>query len=432
MSLGTTRGTGFGRVLRGPRRSLGAALATAAVLVAAPALTPPAAAEERCDVNNPRLIDSEPSLPLIRMGVPQAWQQVGTTGKGVTVAVVDSGVEADNRHFTTIGETVLPGRSFVPGDESGDGRTDVYAHGTGVAGTIAAGPVEGSKVYGAAWRAKILPVRVYARESVNGEEVPEAERPSTVRMADGIRWAALKGADVINVSMSTQSDENLDYLEAAVRFAVSRDAVIVASGGNRPTGTEPHSARYPAAFPGVIGVAASDPSDQITESTVHGSHIDVAAPGQRVLTTFLDADDCIVGADQPYTSYATGYVSGVAALLRERYPKESAETIAYRIMASADRPQRGERDDLRGWGIVQAYQALTMTLDPNRLGPPFPGAEEEDRTRATPVVGPVRAATDPLEPVRQQALWWSILGAGLVSLALVLRPWAHRHLARRD
>jgi hypothetical protein len=244
-------------------------------------------------------------------------------------------------------------------------------------------------------------------------------------MAAGIAWAVRHGADVINVSMSTRpSDAALPALKAALDLAHRKDVVVVASGGNQDQDAPFTQVRYPAGGRGVIGVAASNPTGGVDDWSIHGPQNDVSAPGANVLISFHANGDCLAGQDHAYTSWATGFVSGLAAQLRERYPKESADQIAYRIMASADRPRLSERDDVEGWGEIRPYSALTMSIDPNRPGPPLPGAATGPKQQAvkSPVT-PLAARTDPLAPAREQALWWGLAAVGLCALALVTRPW---------
>ncbi len=391
-----------------------AAAASLAVATSAVATASPATAEVACDETGRRYVD-EASDNLVRLAVGRAWQL--STGAGVTVAVVDSGVAADNAHLR---ENVRRGRSFVPGDADPSGRTDLWGHGTAVAGLVAARYVEGSALFGLAPDAQILPVRVFvAEQTESGLPLPADQVPDVGRMAQGIAWAAENGADVINVSMSTRKD--LPALRSAVRRAVRNDIVVVASGGNRGE-DDVDGPRFPAAYPGVIGVAASDPQGAVTDASIHGPHIDVHAPGQEVLAPYKSGGDCLVGLDKPHSSYAAAYVSGLAALLRAEYPDESAAEIAYRITAGANRPLRGSRDDLRGWGMIQPLEALSLTLDPGRPGPALPGGPRQTIRPAAADLPPIRAQGDPLADVREQVLWWLLLGSGAVGLALVLRP----------
>lgn len=407
------------------RRSRAAAVLAAGVLsVTAPVLghASPAHAEVSCESGTTRYVDT-PSYPLARLGIGLSWPLA--TGEGVTVAVVDSGVEAGNAHLE---EAVVPGRSFVPGDSDPTGRTDIWRHGTAVAGIIGARAVEDSAVVGVAPDATIVPVRVYAQESTDGFVATAGERPELDRMAAGIAWAVERGVDVINVSMSSRASS--PALERAIAEAVRRDIVVVASGGNRPVEETEDGPRYPAALPGVIGVAATDTADRVTDYSIHGEHIDVAAPGQDVLTTFLDNGDCLVGTDNAYSSYATAFVSGLAALLREEYPRASGEEIAYRIMAGADRPRRDQRDDLRGWGLVQPLESLTMTLDPTRPGPRLEGWEDVSPSAGGQAAPRLTTSDDPLAERRQALVWWVLLGGGFVAIALIVRPLA-AHASRQ-
>lgn len=403
------------------RTGVAAALLAGPATVASASPASAAADEQSCEVGVTRYVEDS-SYAISSLSIPQTWGLA--TGKGVTVAVVDSGVDSGNAHLRG---AVLPGTSFVPGPPT----QDLLGHGTGVAGIIAARFVDGSALIGAAPEAKILPVRVFQDEDTTGSR-PVAYPPDTRRMARGIAWAVRNGADVINVSMSTRpTDDALPELKAALDLARRKDVVVVASGGNQDVDEAFTQVRYPAGGDGVIGVAATNQASEVDNWSIHGAQNDVSAPGALVLISYHANGDCLAGKDHAYTSWATGFVTGLAAQLRQRYPKESADQIAYRIMASADRPRMSERDDVQGWGQIRPYSALTMTLDPNRPGPPVPGAapKAEPKPAGSPV-SPLTARPDPLAPARGQALWWGMAAVGLCALALVLRPWLGR-LGRR-
>jgi len=393
-------------------------LAATGLLVAGLGVPTAAQADEadlqECTVGVTKLVkDPGLSNALTMISAPQSWRLA--TGKGVTVAVVDSGIDADNVHLS--GRT-RPGFSLL-GD---DGRDDDHGHGTLVAGIAAAKEVKGSAVIGAAPDATLLPVRVYDYPATDGITAPR-QPLSAGGIAQGIRWAADHGADVITVAISSAPDvEGIGEQRDAVRYALAKDAVVVAAAGNSPEGAPITMPRYPAAFPGVIGVAAVNPSGSVDDYSIHGPHVDVAAPGQNILTTFYGNGDCLVGTDHPYTSYATGFVAGVAAQLREKFPDESNDMIAWRMLSTAQRDELGARSDEAGWGLVKPYDALSVIPDPTRPGPPLPGAPKVQRAAEESGLAARPDRPDPMVAVRREAAWWSLAAVGLAGLALLLRP----------
>ncbi len=406
-----------------------AAAVAAGALLAVPA---PAAATEtgegECPLADDPFIDQR-SAAIINLGFPQSWRLA--TGAGVTVAVVDSGVDVDNLHLGP--DVVLPGTSFVRGPGvAADGRSDLYGHGTAVAGVIAARAIDGSGLVGTAYDAKILPVQVFVDEGDDDDY--DTGEPSSALMAAGIRWAADNGADVINVSMSTDAeDADLQTLTQALDHAHDKDVVVVASAGNHAPASQDDAltaSRFPAADENVIGVAATNAGGVVDAYTVHGAGSDVAAPGEDVLVASLgNRGDCVGGADRPYSSWAAPFVAGLAAQLRELYPKASAEEIVYRILASADRPRLGYSDPVQGWGQIRPYEALSMTIDPMIPGPPLPGRLKRERPEATTDVEALGAPVDPWADAREAALWWGLGGVGLTALALIVRPVTRRRPA---
>ena len=408
-------------------RALVAATVGAGVVLSPVLGAPPAMADD-CTSGSTGYVTSASSA-LTSLGVPASWNLA--TGKGVKVAVVDSGVDPSNPHLKG---AVVAGGSFVPGTPS-DGREDAFGHGTAIAGIIAARPISSPKsgLVGVAHDATILPVRVfYADKNPSDPDAQVPNPPDALRTAEGIRYAVQHGAQVINVSISVPP-ENVDVpvLRSAVDLALRKNVVVVASAGNSDDGSYVSQKRFPAAFAGVIGVSATNATGAVDNYSVHGPQVTVAAPGADVLLTPRGPGDCNSGTT-PYTSWATAFVSGLAAQLRERFPRESVAQIAYRIEASADRPRLGERDDITGWGVIQPYDALTMTFDPDRPGPRLPGgAAPRLREASSSTVQRVGVATDPLAPARRASLWWTLGAVGLGALALVMRPLAGRARARR-
>lgn len=369
-------------------------------------LAPSAHAEVRdCTEGQTRFVaDSPPALS--RLAASRSWTV--STGRGVVVAVVDSGVAATNAHFPR--GSVLAGKSFV----GGKATTDETGHGTAIAGIIAARDLgEKSGVVGLAKGATILPVKI-----TGGESPGDEEQQRSANLARGISYAVSAGADVINLSLSTTS--NRPDVRAAVASAVKAGIVVVASAGNRGQAADVKDGlRYPAANPGVIGVTATDGRDVVTESSIHGPQVDLAAPGDDVITTFRAWGDCVFSQETQSSSYATAYVSAAAALLRQRFPSASPAEIAYRLEATASRGSRTTRDDVSGWGVVQPFEAMTAVLDDTVAGPVAPGAKP--RVTPPPEVSMIdlTPARDPRAGDRATVLWL-LLGAGASVLGLAM------------
>lgn len=288
-----------------------------------------------------------------------------STGKGVTVAIIDSGVSTENPHLA---DAVVEGKSYIPDDDS-KGRKDVYSHGTIVAGIIGARRIKGSSVVGLAPDAKIMPIRVFkALREENGQTTGNAD---LFTLADGVRYAADHGAQVINISMSDTHD--LPAMQDAVKYADKHGALVVASAGNRLTSSSTvDGMRYPAAYPEVVGVSAVTMELTSTEDAIHGTQVDVVAPGANVASTIPNGVDCGFN-DGSSTSYATAFVSGQAALIAERYPDETPAQWKQRILTTANRSHPDERDDEYGWGVIDPIASLNVALSDNLRGPNING-----------------------------------------------------------
>ena len=382
--------------------SLAAGVTTPAAAVPAAALP---AAGEPCEEGRTLYVTDTPA-GLIRLGARKAWTLA--TGRGVTVGVVDSGV-ARNAHFPA--GSVLDGTSVV----GGSARTDGRLHGTAVAGIIAARSLgTTSGVEGLAPDARILPVKVVPDEQ-QAQDGPDTDAGT---LAEGITYAVDHGARVVNVSLSTGTDDA--RLRAAVAHARARKVLVVASAGNTTQDAPVRAPRYPAAYPGVLGVAATDASDRATATSVRGTHVDVAAPGVQVLTTYGAWGDCYLDSDAGSTSYATAYVSAAAALLAQRFPAEGPDLWAHRLEVTAARDRRDARDDAVGWGVVQPVEALTAVLDAGMAGPPLPGSTPQPRATVATTRLAVADVPDPAAADRRQVLWVAVAaGTALLGLALV-------------
>jgi type VII secretion-associated serine protease mycosin len=265
----------------------------------------------------------------------QVWRI--NRGSGVTVAVVDTGVDA--RHVDLAGR-VRAGAGFV-GVTGDDGRTDVSddSHGTSMAGIIA-GTGLGGGMAGLAPEATILPVRV----SLNSAMTPLA-------VAKGIFYAVDHGAAIINVSAETvQPDPNL---KAAVDYAIGRNAIVVASAGN--SGQHGNPVMYPASFPGVVSVSGVDAGNRLWSGSESGPQITLAAPAADVYST-SDNGGYLRGNG---TSYAAPFVAAAAALVWSHYPRLTAPEVVRQLIDTADHQGDAVRTDLFGFGIVDPLRAVT-------------------------------------------------------------------------
>lgn len=369
---------------------------------AAPAGIVAQATGDQCTADT-RLTTRPPAFQTLQ--AERAWSV--TRGGGATVAVVDSGVSPASPHLAG---AVLEGTNLVDDKTDKHGLVDLFAHGTALAGQIAARPISGSGVEGLAPDAKILPVRVYSGR--DEENVKAGTAPDIGRLAEGIRYAADHDAQIINVSLSTTTDD--PRLSAAVSYAVAKGSLLVASADNRDTDGEPDGVRYPAGYDGVIGVAAVGLEGTVTGHSIRGPHVSLSAPGQNVLSVSPTGGDCIFSADEASTSYAAAYVAAAAALVAAAHPDETAAQWTYRLEQTARRADPDSRDDVSGWGVVQPYSALTLVPGADLRGPDNPFVAADDQTAAAATAPPV--VVDDLPPMNAQA--WALTSVvGVLALA---------------
>ncbi|MFF8291787.1 type VII secretion-associated serine protease mycosin [Streptomyces sp. NPDC016309] len=279
-----------------------------------------------------------------------AWDT--TKGEGVTVAVLDTGV--DDTHPDLAGN-VLPGKDLI-GFGARRGDRPWARHGTAMAGIIAGhghGPGGEDGVLGIAPEAKILPVRVI----LEGGDPARTKARNTrgTALAQGIRWAVDQGADVINLSLGDDSESaHPDAGEdAAVQYALSKGAVVVASAGNG--GDKGDHISYPAAYPGVIAVTAVDRYGTHAAFSTSRWYATVSAPGVDII---------IADPDRKYyegwgTSAASAFVSGAAALVKAAHPGLTPAQVKKLLTDTArDRPRGGGHDIDKGYGTVDPAAAI--------------------------------------------------------------------------
>ncbi|GAB2877276.1 type VII secretion-associated serine protease mycosin [Streptomyces mayteni] len=321
-----------------------AALALALGTVLAAPLLPGAAPAARADS-----IRDQQQWALDAVNAPEAWES--TRGDGITVAVLDTGVDADHPDLVgAVGDGVdLVGMGAGPGDPTW------AAHGTAMAGIIAGrghGAGRGSGVIGVAPQATILPVRVLLEDDDPQRE--EAREARAGALAEGIRWAVDQGADVINLSLGDDSESAHPDPEedAAVRYALDKGAVVVASAGNGGERGDPVS--YPAGYPGVIAVAAVDRTGGPAEFSTRRWYATLSAPGKDVI---------VADPDGRYyagwgTSAAAAFVSGSVALMLAANPELTPAQVRRVLVETAQQPPEGGRNDAVGAGLVDAAAAI--------------------------------------------------------------------------
>jgi serine protease len=300
---------------------------------------------------------------LTRIQADRAWSLA--TGAGVTIAIVDTGVDLGH---PDLAEKIVtyPDADFVDGKGDEDGPQDEAGHGTHVAGIAAAVTGNDVGVAGVAPGAAILPVRV-----LDGNDT---ERTS--RIAAGVRYAADKGAEVINLSLAYSAPGHVDSITGsmkpvheAITYALSKGAVVVASSGND---TLPVCAE-PAAVSGVLCVGAVDRSDRpayYTNFDSRRSKSYLVAPGgdqsiscaNDILSTYLRGAARSCSSFDGYeadagTSMAASFVSGVAALLSSKGLKND-EIVACLLSQTDDLGPPG-RDPVFGYGRVNALKAVS-------------------------------------------------------------------------
>ncbi|MGW1378649.1 S8 family serine peptidase [Streptomyces sp. NPDC002446] len=332
--------------------------------------------------------------PLKAFDAESVWKV--STGKGVTVAVIDDPVNSDHPDLKG---NVLPGKDIAQGGPAN--RESVNNHGTSMASIIAghghgAGNSQGVK--GLAPGAKILPVAIPGED-----DVPDPNAGDS--LAEALRYAVDHGASVINLSVTFPflTEEQ----KQALSYAMKKDVFIAAGTGN--DGSE--RLNKLAAYPGVVGVGAVDKTGKVWERSNYGQETMVSAPGTLIRAA---------GANKPYvlsngTSDATAYVSGAAALLRSKYPDLTAGQIANRLVKTAGLPAGKEGTNLPdphyGYGFIKPYSALTKDIPAGPKNGPLKTPETEPSAATGGATAPGASGTGGDQASDQKE---SGLGAGVI------------------
>ncbi|MEU2334065.1 type VII secretion-associated serine protease mycosin [Streptomyces sp. NPDC006654] len=343
---------------------------------------------------------------LSALHLDEAWRT--TKGRGVTVAVLDTGVEAD--HPDLVGN-VLPAKDMI-GFGARQGQRDWARHGTAMAGIIAGhghGVGNGDGVMGVAPEARILPVRVILEDGDSARGKARSTRGDA--LAEGIRWAADHGADVINLSLGDDSDSAHPEPseDEAIQYALKKDVVVVASAGNG--GDKGDHISYPAAYPGVIAATAVDKFGTRASFSTRRWYATVSAPGDDIV---------IADPDHKYyegwgTSAASAFVSGAVALIKAAHPGLTPAQIKKLVEDTARDAPAGGRDDSRGFGMIDPVAAIkaagrlrTQDLTAASYGEKYfgPGPDpQKDATSATDWAAPLAGGTGGVLLVAAVVLW---------------------------
>ncbi len=261
------------------------------------------------------------------LGAPTAWNT--STGSGVTVAILDSGI--DSTHPDLTGQLV-PGWNFY---DNNSNTADVYGHGTEVAGVVAAVGNNSIGVAGIAFGAKLMPVRV---TDTNGWA-------SISALASGLTWAADHGAKVANMSFAVQS---YSTIISAAQYFMNKGGVVMNSAGNSGT------LDTTAASSALVSVSATDSTDTVTSWSTYGPYVDVSAPGAGIWTTTMGGGYSSVSG----TSFSSPLTAGVAALMMAANPKLAPSQIVGMLESTAVDLGAAGYDNYYGYGRVNAPAAV--------------------------------------------------------------------------
>lgn len=325
---------------------------------------------------------------LDQYGIRAAWNT--TRGAGVTIAVIDTGVDGT---VPELQGAVISGADFS-GFGAANGQTpvgpaDERDHGTMVASLAAGrGTAGDGGVIGAAPAATILPISI---------GFGEGSTTSDDQIAAAVRYATDAGASVINMSLTRNTLEWPTSWDDAFLYAMDHDVVIVAAAGNRGSGTTVIGA--PATMPGVLTVAGVDSAGTASfDASTQGITIGVAAPSEGLVGAVPGGGHVVWNG----TSGATPLVAGIAALVRAAHPDLDAANVIERIVSTARDAGTPGTDPIYGYGLVDAAAAVNAAVPrvtENPMGSLADWITVYRRAVSTPVPVPTSTATPTPNPV---------------------------------
>ncbi|HEX2172845.1 MAG TPA: S8 family serine peptidase [Dehalococcoidia bacterium] len=332
---------------------------------------------------------------LNKVEAPAAWDVTTGNDNPVTVAVVDTGIDAthpDLRGRVVAGYNFVSRRPITAGEQSDD-----HYHGTHVAGILGATGNNGIGGAGLTWSASLMPVKILGPDGYGTHS----------DLAEGMIWAANHGARIINLSLGDPgpSEQDIQTLKAAIKYVQDKGVLVVAAAGNEASSGNP--IEYPAAIDGVLAVGATDSYDQRAYFSNYHPYVGVAAPGVNISSTVPSGDyRALTG-----TSMATPIVSGIAALILSANPSFTAGQVKDRLQTTAIDLGAPGRDDHFGFGRVSAARALltnALTVDQSRVT-----IVAGDRVAGTASVAVTRRVPGTISwQARSGDAWLTVLGAG--------------------
>ncbi|MGD0556863.1 MAG: S8 family serine peptidase [Streptosporangiaceae bacterium] len=346
------------------RRKSAAAAGTLTLLACAVAGFPAASAHATTAQSVAQEVRGLDLTQLGQIEVPAAWQL--SKGAGVTVGVLDTGADATDPDLTG---SVTTGPDYTAGADPA-GYQPPYLHGTYISSLIAghgSGPGDSEGMLGVAPDAKVLSVRVILDDSEPGLSVFESSPRYQNSVADGIDYAVNHGVRVINMSLGSTSP--IRSLRTAIAYAVAHGVVVIASAGNSGSAGSAYTPYdYPASFTGVIAVAAVNTNGTRASFSDDNASVVLSAPGVNVVGAgpggeYIEADG---------TSPAAAFVSGVAALIRSKYPSLSPALVEQALVTSTTHRPAGGYSPSVGFGEVDASAALAaaakLAVTPTQAG----------------------------------------------------------------
>ncbi|MFF0754542.1 type VII secretion-associated serine protease mycosin [Streptomyces sp. NPDC004267] len=311
-------------------------------------------------------------------------------GEGVTVAVIDSGVDKSNPDLRG---RVLDGKDFAT-DKPGDEFTDYDGHGTGMAGLIAGTGARdrGNGAFGLAPGARILPVRVPHLDVGRGSQ-KESDDDFNRDIPPAIRYAADAGAKVINISLGASVGSQ--GLTDAVKYALDKGSLVFASVGN--SGDKANEVEYPGATPGVVGVGAIDKKLTRVKNSQYGPQVDLVAPGKDTVHACGGGTGLCKSTG---TSDATALASASAALIWAKHPDWTNNQVLKVMLNTLAAPNDGGgRNDYLGYGAIRPLRALKTPGDPGPAGVrPIPDLPAEQTASPSASVTPTAPASPASTP----------------------------------